>query len=114
MSRVEVSETIGPDPVTAIYSGNGMASGDVIGAVVRNDYVESKPFYTDNFLNHSYQVSLNPDVVTKPSNFNWKFDEDGNVIELKDRKEPKKSQRQLFFLDLKNKKKNNKKKDTKK
>lgn len=78
MSRVEISETIGPDPVTAIYSGNGMASGDVIGAVVRNDYVESKPFYTDNFLNHSYQVSLNPDVVTKPSNFNWKFDEDGN------------------------------------
>jgi len=42
------------------------------------------------------------------------FDEDGNVIELKERKEPKKSQRQLFFLDLKNKKKNNKKKDTKK
>ncbi len=42
------------------------------------------------------------------------FDEDGNVIELKERKEPIKSQRQLFFLDLKNKKKNNKKKDTKK
>ena len=78
MSRVEVSETIGPDPVIALYSGNGMASGDVIGEIVRNDYIESKPFYTDNFLNHSYQVSLNPDYPTKPSNFNWKFDENGN------------------------------------
>ena len=37
------------------------------------------------------------------------LDEDGNVIEMTERKEPKKSQRQLFYLKLKNKKKNKKK-----